>query len=71
MSDDTTPSIWVNGQPRAGAGLTVAELLVQCGYTSGRVAVELNGEILPRVLFASHVLQACDKLEIVHFVGGG
>lgn len=36
-----------------------------------RIAVELNGELAPRTAWADQVVHSGDKLEIVHFVGGG
>jgi sulfur carrier protein len=52
-------------------GLTVAELVEQLGLNEGPVAVERNGEIVPRKQHADVLLSAGDVLEIVHFVGGG
>ena len=65
-------TITVNGKEEAVApGLTVAELLVARGITTTLVAVERNGTILRRAQFPDTVIAAGDKLEIVHFVGGG
>ncbi|HEY8681745.1 MAG TPA: sulfur carrier protein ThiS [Rhodanobacter sp.] len=64
--------ITLNGHPRdCAASITVAQLLEQAGYADRRVAVELNQEIVPRSLHASHVLVDGDRLEIVHAIGGG
>lgn len=52
-------------------GLTLAELLENRKYASEKVAVELNGEIVPRSKYASTILKEADVLEIVCFVGGG
>ena len=41
------------------------------GYKTERVALELNGEILPKSEFASTLIRDRDKVEIVCFVGGG
>lgn len=51
-------------------GKTVAELLAAKGLKPERIAVELNGEILPKDKFDA-VLRDGDLAEIVHFVGGG
>ena len=51
--------------------LSVVDLLAQLQMSERRVAVELNGEILPRSQHASHQLQDGDTLEIVHAIGGG
>jgi len=62
----------INGEPRDfTAGLTLATLLEQIGMKADRVAVELNREIVPRGRWASTDLHDNDRLEIVHFVGGG
>ena len=50
---------------------TVAEYLLENGYDIRRVAVERNGDILPKPQYESTVLEDGDCLEIVSFVGGG
>jgi sulfur carrier protein len=50
---------------------TVSGYLASCDLKERLVAVELNGSILSRSLFASTVFEAGDRVEIVHFVGGG
>lgn len=50
---------------------TIATLLEQRGLTGKRVAVERNGEIVPKSCHATTTLHADDKLEIVIAVGGG
>ena len=62
----------INGEDREfSANLTVASLLVQLGMKPDRVAVELNRDLLNRDRWNSIPLNDGDKLEIVHFVGGG
>jgi sulfur carrier protein len=62
----------VNGELRdLPAPLTVAELLGRLGIGAGRVAVELNEEVVPRGTYETRHLAAGDHVEIVHFVGGG
>ena len=51
--------------------IPLAEFLQQEGYAPEKIAVELNGEIIPRSRYASVILMDADKLEIVSFVGGG
>jgi sulfur carrier protein len=64
--------ISINGTPEAlAATITVATLLEQRGLAGKRVAVERNGEIVPKSRHADTLLQAGDKLEIVIAVGGG
>lgn len=61
----------INGEELDIAGKTVAQLLSESGYDVRRVAVELNGDILPKSKFDSTVIQDGDSVEIVSFVGGG
>ena len=61
----------VENMKRFLAGLTVATLVGQLGMKTDRVAVELNLEIVPRSSWDSTQLKDGDKLELVHFVGGG
>ena len=64
--------ITVNGDPLdVPDDLTVAALVVHLGLTTGPVAVERNREIVPRAEHASTRVVEGDRLEIVHFVGGG
>lgn len=51
--------------------VTLADFLAAKGYSPAKVAVELNGKIVPRKEYASTILQATDVLEVVCFVGGG
>ena len=51
--------------------ISLAEFLQREGYATDKIAVELNGEIIPRSRYASVILTDADKLEIVSFVGGG
>jgi thiamine biosynthesis protein ThiS len=65
-------TLQINGESRSFPdGLTVAALIGQLGMKTDRVAVELNLEIVPRSNWDSTHLKNGDKLEIVHFVGGG
>ena len=62
----------VNGdQMQVAAGLTLSQLIVQLELDTRKVAVERNLEIVPRSTYDSTVLEAGDRLEIVHFIGGG
>lgn len=62
----------INGQPRDFASLaTLEDLLSTLGLKQDRVAVELNGEIVARDAWSATPLAGGDRLEIVHFVGGG
>jgi thiamine biosynthesis protein ThiS len=62
----------VNGEEHAfSAGLTLAALVDQLGMRANRVAVELNRAIVARERWPTTELREGDRLEIVHFVGGG
>lgn len=67
-----TLTISLNGEQRQlEAGATVAALLEQLGYTGKRVAVERNGDIVPKSQHGAVALEEGDKLEVVVAVGGG
>jgi len=61
----------INGKELNAAGQTVTEYLAESGYDAKRVAVELNGDILPKAQYDSTVLHDGDSVEVVSFVGGG
>lgn len=62
----------VNGEPRTfDAPLDIPALLEAEGLGERRVAVEVNGEIVPRSRHAGFALGAGDRVEIVHALGGG
>ncbi|MBK8287367.1 MAG: sulfur carrier protein ThiS [Cellvibrionales bacterium] len=64
--------ITLNGQPTAAdPGITVAALITQLGLAGKRIAVEVNENIVPRSTHESTSLQAGDRVEIVHAIGGG
>ena len=65
-------TVSINGEPRQlPANTTVAALIDEMGLTGKRIALERNGEIVPRSTFVTQQLSAGDKLEIVVAVGGG
>lgn len=62
----------VNGEVcTVSAEMTVQSLLEQRGHDPRRVAVERNGQIVPRARFGEQMLHEDDVIEIVQFVGGG
>lgn len=64
--------IILNGKPAEVADrATVATLIDQLGLTGKRIAVEVNEEIVSRSAHTHHILQAGDRVEIVHAIGGG
>ncbi|AOL93349.1 thiazole-phosphate synthase [Porphyrobacter sp. LM 6] len=71
MSRAMTKSITLNGAPHRSAAATIADLVRELELTPEKVAVERNGEIVPRSTLEDAPLAEGDALEIVHFVGGG
>ncbi len=73
--ETSTPmTLHINGDPRTlpdASPLTLAALIESLNMKSDRVAVELNHEIAPRQSWSQITLKDGDRLEIVHFVGGG
>ncbi len=63
--------VTVNGQPQNAAGKPLAQLLEELSYQAGRIAVERNGEIVPKAQYGAVTLEDGDTLEVVRFVGGG
>jgi sulfur carrier protein len=62
----------INGEIRQfPEALSVAGLIDQLGFTGKRIAVERNGEIVPKSQHAATQLASGDQLEIVVAVGGG
>ena len=68
-------TVSINGQarslPELSSSATVDQLLAALTIKADRVAVEQNGEIVPRSGWAATSVQEGDRFEIVHFVGGG
>ncbi len=70
-------TLYINGEqrpfpdPASPATFTLAALIESLSMKSDRVAVELNRDIVPRDRWPQTELQDGDRLEIVHFVGGG
>ena len=62
----------LNGETRAIEGATnVAALVAALGLDGRKVAVERNLEIVPRSAYEGTALEDGDRIEIVHFIGGG
>ena len=62
----------INGSDReVPEGQPLVQLLASLGLPPARVAVERNGEIVPRNAYPRMVLAEGDRIEIVQFVGGG
>lgn len=68
-------TLQLNGAARTfddlGPAQTVEALVHVLGFRADRVALELNGEIVSRSAWAETPVQSGDRIELVHFVGGG
>ena len=65
-------NLTVNGETRAFEGMAhVAALVAALGLDGRKVAVERNLEIVPRSAYQETALADGDRIEIVHFIGGG
>ncbi len=65
-------TIHLNGEPKKiPEGMSLAALLESLKLAADRVAVERNLEIVPRDRWPKTPLESGDRLEVVHFVGGG
>ena len=64
--------ILVNGEPRdVEKDLSLSQLVATLGLKAEQVAIELNHTVVRRAVWTETLLKADDKIEIVHFVGGG
>jgi thiamine biosynthesis protein ThiS len=64
--------LWVNGEQRSLDRVTdVAGLVAALGLDGRKVAVERNLQIVPRSTYGSTPVLDGDRIEIVHFIGGG
>jgi sulfur carrier protein len=65
--------ILINGNARqfTASSMTISDLVKELNVAGKRIAIECNGEIIPRSLFAEVAIKEGDKLEIVGAVGGG
>lgn len=68
-------TVWLNGQERTLSGVEDGAHLDCCvaelGLKADRIAIEVNGEIARRNGWSALAVRMGDKLEVVHFVGGG
>ena len=64
--------VYVNGESKEVQGkLSLAELIEHLNLPAARIAVEVNREVVRRGEWANTMVHDEDKIEIVHFVGGG
>lgn len=72
MFDDKYMKVFINGEIREIAGqVNLIELLENFSLPQERVAVELNKKVVRKKDWETIVVKDADKIEIVHFVGGG
>ncbi|BBJ00372.1 thiamine biosynthesis protein ThiS [Ferrigenium kumadai] len=65
-------TVSINGASRQfPRAISIAELIEEMGLTGKRIALERNGEIVPRSTFAAQQIADGDRMEIVVAVGGG
>ncbi|QUV82178.1 sulfur carrier protein ThiS [Chloracidobacterium sp. D] len=66
-------TVTINGEHQTlSEPATLAELVARLGFTDARrIAIERNGELAPRPRWADIPVEEGDRIEIVHFVGGG
>jgi thiamine biosynthesis protein ThiS len=64
--------IQINGeQQEVNDGLGLSELITHLKLRADQIAIELNHEVVRRSAWESTIVQPNDRIEIVHFVGGG
>ena len=61
----------INGETKEFDETCLSDIIIKSNLDPNRIAVELNGKIIPRADFKSTIVKDGDSLEIVHFVGGG
>jgi thiamine biosynthesis protein ThiS len=64
-------NLTINGETQSSSSESLGALVERLGMKPDRVAIELNREIVPRDQWSQTLLHDGDRLEIVHFVGGG
>lgn len=64
--------IFINGEAHEFEGpLTIQQLLEALSFTQKRIAIEVNREIIPHGQYSNTQINAEDRIEIVHAIGGG
>ena len=61
----------INGKELDAAGMTVSQYLDGTDFDRRRIAIERNGQILPKAQYDATILEDGDSIEVVSFVGGG
>ena len=63
--------VTINGEALDVGGKTLAAYLAEAGYEQNRIAVERNGEIVPKASYGETRFLVGDVVDVVNFVGGG
>ena len=72
MNNSNVAKIQLNGDPyEINSGSNLNELLKKLKIEKNKVAIEVNGEIVQKGKYQNLILRKDDKVEIVHFIGGG
>ena len=72
MNNLNMAKIQLNGDPfEINIGSNLGELLNKLKVEKNKVAIEVNGEIVHKAKYPNFILNKDDKVEIVHFIGGG
>ena len=72
MNNSNVAKIQLNGDPyEINHGTNLNELLDKLKLQKNKVAIEVNGEIVEKNKYPNLILNKDDKVEIVHFIGGG
>ena len=72
MNNLNVAKIQLNGDPyEISNGTNLNELLNKLNIQKNKVAIEVNGEIVEKKKYINLILNKDDKVEIVHFIGGG
>ena len=72
IATSTMPTIILNGDPYPIDGdLQLSALLERLNARQGRIAIEINREIIPKASYSATIIKPGDNVEIINFVGGG
>ena len=72
MNNLNVAKIQLNGDPyEINSGTNLSELLKKLRIQKNKVAIEVNGKIIEKNKYTNLILKKNDKVEIVHFIGGG
>lgn len=72
LAQTNMPEVFVNGEKReVPAELNLRQFLEHLSLPAGRIAIEVNREVVPRRIWEEKQVNDGDRIEVVHFVGGG